>query len=93
MVGNTIEFQLPVQADGVAVGRLTLHVVPDQPVALHLKELVGLFATQLDPQLLQALNASSQIDEYVTFERLRQAGIDIRYDAARNQIVLAADNP
>jgi hypothetical protein len=70
-----------------------MHVVPNQPVALHLKELVSLFATQIDPQELQALNASSNIDQYISFERLREAGIDIRYDAARDQIKLAVEQP
>ncbi len=93
MVGSAIEFQLPVQVDGEAIGQLTMHVVPNQPVALHLKELVSLFADQLEPQVLQALNASSAIDRYITFERLREAGIDIRYDAARDQIRLAVDQP
>ncbi len=91
MVGSAIEFKLPVQVDGEAIGQLTMHVVPNQPVALHLKELVSLFAMQIDPQVLQALNASSNVDQYITFERLREAGIDIRYDAARDQIRLAVD--
>ena len=93
MVGSAIEFQLPVQVDGEAIGQLTMHVVPNQPVALHLKELVSLFDAQIEPEALAALNASSSIDQYITFERLREAGIDIRYDAARDQIRLAVDQP
>ena len=93
MVGGAIEFQLPVQVNGEQLGKVTLHVMPDQKISLQLKELVTLFAPHLDPQLLQALSGTETAEEFVTFDRLRAAGIDIRYDAARDQIRLNAPQP
>ena len=91
MVGNVIEFRMPVRVNGEQLGRLTMHIAPDDQISLHLKELVSMFEQQLDPQLVSALKSSPSIDEFVSFERLRAAGIDIRYDAASNQVILAAD--
>ena len=93
MVGGAIEFQLPVQVNGEQLGKVTLHVMSDQKISLQLKELVSLFAPHLDPQLLQALSKTETAEEFVTFDRLRAAGIDIRYDAARDQIRLDAPHP
>ena len=93
MAGNAIEFQLPVEVNGEQLGNVTLHVLPDQQIALQLNELVALFAPQLDPQLLQALSGTQAAEEYVSFGRLRGAGIDIRYDGARDQIRLSVAQP
>lgn len=91
MVGNVIEFKMPVKVNGERLGALTMHIAPDDEISLHLKELVSMFEEQLDPQLVNALKASPSIDEFVSFERLRAAGINIRYDAASNHVILAAD--
>lgn len=93
MVGGAIEFKLPVQVNGEQLGNVTLHVMPDQKISLQLKELVTLFAPHLDSQILQALSGTATAEEFVTFDRLRAAGIDIRYDAARDQIRLNAPQP
>ena len=93
MAGNAIEFQLPVEVNGEQLGNVTLHVLPDQQIALQLNELVALFAPQLDPQLLQALSGTQAAEEYVSFGRLRGAGIDIRYDGARDQMRLSVAQP
>ena len=92
MVGDIIEFKMPVRVNGENFGKLTMHIAPDDRISLHLKELVSMFEQQLDPELVTALRAAPSIDEFVSFERLRAAGIDIRYDAANNQVILAADS-
>ena len=92
MVGDTIEFKMPVRVNGENFGKLTMHIAPDDRISLHLKELVSMFEQQLDPELVTALRAAPSIDEFVSFERLRAAGIDIRYDAVSNQVVLAANS-
>ena len=93
MAGNAIEFQLPVEVNGEQLGNVTLHVLPDQQIALQLHELVTLFAPQLDRQLLEALSGTQTAEQYVSFDKLRKAGIDIRYDGARDQIRLTVAQP
>ena len=93
MAGNAIEFQLPVEVNGEQLGNVTLHVLPDQQIALQLHELVTLFAPQLDRQLLEALSGTQTAEQYVSFDKLRGAGIDIRYDGARDQIRLTVAQP
>ena len=93
LVGSAIEFKLPVVANGTPVGDLTLHVAANQQVSLRLKELLSLFHDQFDPQALSAMVASPDIDSFVTFDKLRDAGIDIRYDAARDRLSLSVDQP
>ncbi len=90
LIGTEIEFQLPVMANGVPVGNLTLHVAPNQKLSLRLKELVNLFQDRIDPQLLSSMVDSPNIEAFVSFDRLREAGIDIRYDAARDRLDLSA---
>ena len=92
-VGSDIEFQLPVVANGSPVGDLTLHVAPNQQVSLRLRELLSLFHDQIDPQQLTELVASPSIDSFVTFDKLRDAGIDIRYDAGMDRISLSVEQP
>ena len=92
-VGSEIEFQLPVVANGAPVGNLTLHVAPNQQVSLRLRELLTLFHDQIDPQQLSELVASPSIDSFVTFDKLRDAGIDIRYDAGKDRISLSVEQP
>ena len=93
MAGNAIEFELPVEVNGEQLGNVTLHIQPDQQIALQLSELVALFAPHLDPQLLRALSGTQTAEEYVPFGKLRAAGIDIRYDGARDQIRLSVAQP
>ena len=93
LVGSSIEFQMPVAANGVPAGNLTLHVAPDQEISLQLKELISLLHDRFDPQVLQTLNASQAIHAFVSFGQLRASGIDIRYDAARDRLTLAVDQP
>ena len=92
-VGSDIEFQLPVVANGSPVGDLTLHVAPNQQVSLRLRELLSLFHDQIDPQQLTELVASPSINSFVTFDKLRDAGIDIRYDAGMDRISLSVEQP
>lgn len=92
-VGSEIEFQLPVVANGAPVGDLTLHVAPNQQVSLRLRELLALFHDEIDPQVLTSLVASPSIDSFVTFDKLRDAGIEIRYDAARDRLALSVEQP
>lgn len=93
LIGGTIEFQMPVVASGDSVGNLTIHVSPDQELSLQLKELVSLFADKIDPQMLAAIEASRNIEEFVSFDRLRETGIDVRYDAARERLTLSVEQP
>ena len=92
LVGGTVEFQMPVVANGESLGNLTVHVSPNQELSLHLKELVALFADRIDPQARSAIEASRSVEEFVSFERLRETGIDVRYDAARERLNLSVDD-
>ena len=93
LVGSSIEFQMPLAANGVPAGNLTLHISADQEISLQLKELVSLLHDLFDPQGLQQLNAAQAINEFVSFDQLRNSGIDIRYDAARDRLSLSVDQP
>jgi len=88
LTGSAIEVTMPVTLEGQLLGRVSVHVAPNDELSLHLKDLVDLFKDRLDPAKLAAFQASSNIGEFVTFERLRSAGIGVRYDAARDGITI-----
>jgi hypothetical protein len=91
LVGGDIEFELPVVADGDDLGRVTLHVAPNQLVYLRLRDLVALVGDRFAPEQLARLSTAPDIDTLISLEKLRDAGIDLRYDAARDRLSLSAE--
>jgi hypothetical protein len=91
MVGSVIEFMMPIETGGETLGQATMHIGSEDAISMRLGDLLSLVATRFDPERLKVLSASPSIDEYVSFDKLRAAGIGVRYDAANNRIVLSAD--
>lgn len=89
VTGNRIDFSILVDAGGGAQGLVPVRISPDQNISLKLKDLLSLFEGDMEADHFSQLAASSAADEYVTFSQLRNAGIDLRYDAARDRITLA----
>jgi hypothetical protein len=57
-------------------------------IAVRLGDLLELVAGRMDPAVHARLVASRHAEEYVSFATLRDAGIDLRYDAANDRLIL-----
>jgi hypothetical protein len=90
LASDAVQFQTAVRSNGSVLGKVTLQTKSNGEVSLKLAEFVSLFSKQLDPALLKSMENSRSADSFVTFDRIRSAGIEIHYDAANNQIAFSA---
>jgi hypothetical protein len=86
--GHGIEFTIPAVLFGEVVGKVPLRVAGANLVSVRLGDLLELVRGRMDPAAFARLSGSRQTQEYVGFSTLRDAGIDLRYDAARDRLIL-----
>jgi hypothetical protein len=86
--GSVVEFDITVQLDGSLVGMAPLKIGPDRNVAVQLTGLLVLLRDRIDPQLHDWLGSAYGVNSHISFEQLRSAGIDVRYDAANDVVVM-----
>lgn len=86
-VDNALEIRTAVHADGVTKGKVALRVVNDSTIMISSSELAGLFE---DSPIRQKIGSLAKSGQYVDFDTLRAAGFDVRYDAARDRIVMSS---
>lgn len=88
LTGNGIEFRIPAVLFSEELGTVPLRIGSTNLVSVRLGDLLALVADRMDPAAHSRLVGSRQADEYVSFSTLRDAGIDLRYDAANDRLIL-----
>lgn len=88
---GTIDYRIGARVNGGEPASLPLRITRDDQLSVKLGDLLALVKPQMDPALYAYLAASRGADEYVTFATIRSTGIDIRYDAARDQLLLGVE--
>lgn len=88
LTGNGIEFQIPAVLFGEELGTVPLRIGSTNLVSVRLADLLALVAERMDPAAYARLSGSRSAEEYVSFSTLRDAGIDLRYDAAHDRLIL-----
>ncbi len=88
---NVIEFALAARVNGAQSGAIGLRVTADDRLWLRLGDLLEVVRAQMAPAEFARFSASARAGDYVEFDTVRQAGIDLRYDAAHNQIALGVE--
>lgn len=88
---SAIEFDIAVQLDGNLAGSVPLKIGSDRNVSVQLTELLALLRDRMDPQLLEWLSSAYSVNSHISFDQLRSAGIDVRYDAANDIVVMATN--
>ena len=89
--GSAIEFDIPLQLNGGLVGKVPLKIGADRNVSVHLPELLALLQDRMDPQMHRWLGSAYNVNSHISFEQLRSAGVDVRYDAANDIVVMATN--
>lgn len=90
LTGRGVEFSMPVVIDGTMQGNVSMLVSQSQNAEVKLQDLLGIVAPMLSPEDLQRLGNSPAAGEYVSLRQLREAGIDLRYDAALDRLRLSS---
>jgi hypothetical protein len=91
LVGEFIFHRTGVQLNDSPAGNVDVRIGGDTSLSIQVGALLSIVEGQLDPGVFAAMRASASAGEYVSFGEIRAAGIDVRYDAAADQIVLTAD--
>lgn len=89
--GAAIEFDISVQLNGDLVGQVPLKTGADRNVLVQLAGLLALLQDRMDPQLHDWLGSAYSVNSHISFDQLRSAGIDVRYDAANDIVVMTAN--
>lgn len=90
IVGEFIFHEATAQINDHQAGRIDVRIEGNGDLSVRLGDLLSLCEETMEPDAFAGLAASSSAAEYVTFATMRDAGIDVRYDAANDRIVLAA---
>ena len=88
LTGRGIEFALPVVMEGRAPAWVPLLIDAEQNVCVRIADLLALIQPMLPPETFSRLSAAKGAQEFVSLRELRLQGIDFRYDAPRNRLVL-----
>ena len=91
IVGEFIFHRTTVQLNDSPAGNLDVRIGGDTSLSIQVSALLSIVEGHMDPALFEAMSASAGATEFVSFSEIRAAGIDVRYDAAADQIVLTAD--
>lgn len=81
---------MSVRFGSTMAGSIDVHISDQQTPSVRLSDILSLVQPQMDAALFAALSKSPNAGEYVTFDQIRSAGIDMHYDAARDAIAFDA---
>lgn len=91
LTDGTIDYRIGVRVNGGDPASLPMRITRDDQLSVKLGDLLSVVKPQMDPALYAYLSSSRGADEYVSFAAIRAVGIDIRYDAARDQLLLGVE--
>jgi len=82
--------QLTVRVDGLVLGKVAVHSDAGGGFAVQLSGLLDVLADRFSPDDFERLRQSAGADSYVAFARLKDAGIDVHYDPAYDELTLGS---
>lgn len=88
---GSIEVEKTVLANGRSLGKVPLRIASDATVSIRLGDLLELFRHQMNSRNFAALDASAKANTFVSFRRLRAAGIGVSYDPVRDSISMSLE--
>jgi len=86
-----VEIAKQVRVNGTDVGQATIRVTSGSTLLIARDEVVSLLETAGQTEMAKALTAEAAASgRFVSFEELRQRGMEVRYDAATDRIALSS---
>ncbi|WP_338468487.1 hypothetical protein RXV95_08030 [Novosphingobium sp. ZN18A2] len=89
LVDGVIMHETSVSLNNHIAGRLTVKIDASGGLAVRLGDLLSMVQTEMQPSAYSRLAGSSANAEYLSFAKLRSAGIDLRYDAGDDVLVIS----
>ena len=86
--GNGIEFDIGAVLYGEVLGTVPVRVGQTDLISVRLGDLLALVQDRMAPEAYARLGAARVVNDYVSFSTLRDAGIEVRYDAANDRLIL-----
>jgi hypothetical protein len=78
-----------VLVNGTDLGQATIRVTPGATLLIARDEIVALLESTGHADMAKILTAGSPGGRFISFEELRQRGINVRYDAAADRLALS----
>jgi len=88
--GSAVELRKAVRLNGAEAGSATIRVSAASTLSISADELRAVLARAGRRDLAGRIGAPGGAGRFVGFEEMRRLGIDVRYDAAADRIVIAA---
>jgi hypothetical protein len=85
-----IIYSVAVEINGASFGRAPVLVGSDNHLAIKLGDILTLLEPAMDRATYERLSSSKDADTFISFDRIRAAGIDIRYDTVRDRLILGS---
>lgn len=90
VTGSAIELRKAMRVSGVEAGSAAIRVGADSTLAIAVDELRALLERAGHGDLAGRIARRGTSERFVGFEELRRQGIDVRYDAAADRVVVAS---
>lgn len=88
--GSAVELRKAVRLNGAEAGSATIRVSAGSTLSISANELRAVLTRAGRGDLAQRIGAPGRAGRFVGFEEVRRLGIDVRYDAAADRIVIGA---
>ncbi len=86
---DELSTRLAVRQSGEVIGALQFQV-SDGRIVVNVGQVLDLFEGRMDSDRFASLRGSRAAEQFVSLERLRDAGVPLSYSAAYDELVLAA---
>lgn len=89
---DAVDIRKAVQANGVDKGKIVLRIKSDSIISVKVDDIISLLGDGVNHEGVESLHASADVGGYADFDSIRAAGIDIRYDAVHDKLVVTSDD-
>lgn len=92
VIGDALFHQVGLTVGGSPAQSVAVRIGDDMKPSIKVADLLGLVASQLDPESAARFAAAASAQDYVSLATLRAAGFSVAYNAAADSISIAAGN-
>ena len=89
-LSGVININIPTRINGMKLGSVPLRIESGNRISVGLGGILAMIQPVIDRRVFDRLSNSRGATEFVTFETLRAAGIEVRFDPINEQLLLGA---
>lgn len=84
---NGLSFAVPARLNGADLGSVSLLIRDGENISVRLGDLLAALKPAIEPAVYERLSTSLAVDDYMTLNELRRAGISVRFDDRDNLLL------